>query len=919
MAQARIPENRVPSHSFVHGSEAVVQHPRFLRLRMAAALTSDVAMGPALTEGMGGDEVFRRLNDWGQAVAQRALQQQQELDFVRAALGSTIEQAQVALQAMHNEFRVAAQVLHDQTAYNGAGQLAALEQVVSAARQRFDELDGRLGHTVSEVEAKWATIERWAAGEPARVATVLAGAAGPSAPKPKAGYFDITPEASPRLGAAAPPNMMRVPPLDLGSSSGGGPPPFDAWAGAAARAATRASVGPYPPVGATPVRPTGPAAFSIASPADARGGAFHPPSGAGGGTYPPGVMRDLRIDNRAWNNNKPLEAGAGLEAFLVWKDRALSYLSRDRPDVRRMLAWAEVQSREGLGAGSAAQADALGMHDLEAVNYTLFDGVKAIISDSLLGRARGCDERGLELWRGLCAEWHGSAPQYKHAKARRFQDPPRCRDVQGLWAALPVWERLGEEVRTAGLELPDWMKSAALEKLVPTELLPTLISRPELDTYVRRLQWIKAQMEHARGANQALAYSGSQKDKTGDVLMGELGADGFSSAGSCSGSRSLVGSMQDERSRCELAGDWDRSSALSFAIQSLTKGKGNGKGKGKSGYGDAGGGYGGGGYSGAEPAGKNGYLGGKGGGGKSGDGQHAAGGDFSGVCNHCGIWGHRKNQCKRLDVEMAARRDGKGGGKGKNGKGKGIFECGDDDYEVGQEELPEPPTDELQEDGWYFDSICQLRGNRFAALAEDDVEESWPPPAAAPAREQWHTVQRKAAGARKPRRWVKAPLCLLVGDSFVPQPAVERMIGAVGVDGKKFRTVEAVVDSGAVDSVVPPGFFTSPVTPSPMSRGGRTYRAANGSRIENLGQQRVDFTTAEGHKCGIALQVAQVEHPLISVAHLAAAGNTVELGAEGGRIVNKTTGREISLLRRGGVYILQMRVPQASPFARPGA
>ncbi len=85
-----------------------------------------------------------------------------------------------------------------------------------------------------------------------------------------------------------------------------------------------------------------------------------------------------------------------------------------------------------------------------------------------------------------------------------------------------------------------------------------------------------------------------------------------------------------------------------------------------------------------------------------------------------------------------------------------------------------------------------------------------------------------------------------------------------------------------------------------------------------MGQQRVDFATAEGHKCGIAFQVANVEHPLISVAHLAASGNVVELGETGGRIVNKTTGRAIRLLRRGGVYILQMRVPRASSFARPG-
>ena len=66
----------------------------------------------------------------------------------------------------------------------------------------------------------------------------------------------------------------------------------------------------------------------------------------------------------------------------------MSYLSRDRPDVRRMLAWAEVQSREGLEAGSVAQAGVLGVRDLEAVNYVLYHGVKSIITDSLLGRAR---------------------------------------------------------------------------------------------------------------------------------------------------------------------------------------------------------------------------------------------------------------------------------------------------------------------------------------------------------------------------------------------------------------------------------------------------------------------------------------------------------------------------------------------------
>ena len=66
------------------------------------------------------------------------------------------------------------------------------------------------------------------------------------------------------------------------------------------------------------------------------------------------------------------------------------------------------------------------------------------------------------------------------------------------------------------------------------------------------------------------------------------------------------------------------------------------------------------------------------------------------------------------------------------------------------------------------------------------------------------------------------------------------------------------------------------------------------------------FGTSEGHRCHIPFQVAEVEQPLLSVAHLAAAGNRVELGEKDGRIVNLTTGRTIALEKRGGVYILRM-------------
>ncbi len=65
-----------------------------------------------------------------------------------------------------------------------------------------------------------------------------------------------------------------------------------------------------------------------------------------------------------------------------------------------------------------------------------------------------------------------------------------------------------------------------------------------------------------------------------------------------------------------------------------------------------------------------------------------------------------------------------------------------------------------------------------------------------------------------------------------------------------------------------------------------------------------------------------MEQLLLSVAHLTAAGNKVELGANDGRIINLSTGRTIALEKRGGVYLLKMFVAYGEaplPFRRQGA
>ena len=78
----------------------------------------------------------------------------------------------------------------------------------------------------------------------------------------------------------------------------------------------------------------------------------------------------------------------------------------------------------------------------------------------------------------------------------------------------------------------------------------------------------------------------------------------------------------------------------------------------------------------------------------------------------------------------------------------------------------------------------------------------------------------------------------------------------------------------------------------------------------------MSFVSKEGHKCSLPFQVAEVEHALLSVSHLTRTGNVVELNADGGKITSSVTGKSMALVRRGGIYILPLRV---AGFPRQGA
>ncbi len=927
--------------------------------RTRADPSGQAVLGPGLVDDMGGPALVAALNAWGGAMHGEVLALRADLGSTQAAVAGAFGQAEATVRDIVTAFQAEVVAMRQTTLYEAQASLNRLEVVVSEAKARFGEQDARFTTGLAELAQRLQEADTWAQGEHGRVAAVVNAVPVPEWLRAVRGSPPPVPSTPlPRAAQPQPPQQpqqqQQQPQQQLPQEMQppGMSPAWAAWA--ANRAGPDPAAGAWAQAPPLPVPAQAPAAppgigwrrsFDIATP-----GAF----GAIGGSS--GKPKELRINARDWGDGRKLDVTTSFEHFQVWKDRATMFLSKERPDVRLLLTWAEAQSQVDLEANLCAQAAHLGVDDLLLVEFGLHDGIKTIIVDGLLGRARNCVGKGLELWRALVAEWSGGGDHVLDARARRYIDPPRAKDVADLWAKIPSWERLGEEVLSAGFPLPEWLRNTSLEKLLPTQLLSTLVTRSELKGYAVRLAWVKSQMEHTRGVQQAAAYGpGTGKDASGDVYMNSV------EAAAEQPENSLTWALANAVDQ----GDWDQAESLKVAIYAL-------KGGGKGGY-------------------RKGGLG-KGAAPPAAAAKGAAGAGFQGNCNHCGAWGHRKNECRKLDQELGKKGGAKGGAKGAGKGGKGGAKGGKG-----------PPSDPISEvaaaaagadwaaelgtgaetadyDEWYFGNTISSvtpwvqapagrgrRGGRtwrpfstgsgmagtptavhnsfsgLNSLREDatrgPVDSSAVPgtrggpvdSSAVPG-----TLRMAAVAIRGPVGSAAAPGTRRGPESSIA-PGTQRgaaliaslredadaLLGAVaGETSTGGKWVEAAVDSGAVHSVAPPGLFPGATQPSPWSRAGRGYRAANGTSIKNLGQIEVPFATAEGFRCRLPFQVAEVEQALLSVSHLTSAGNIVQFGDTDGNIVNRTTGRSIALERRGGIYYMKMWVPDvaaALPFRRQGA
>ena len=125
---------------------------------------------------------------------------------------------------------------------------------------------------------------------------------------------------------------------------------------------------------------------------------------------------------------------------------------------------------------------------------------------------------------------------------------------------------------------------------------------------------------------------------------------------------------------------------------------------------------------------------------------------------------------------------------------------------------------------------------------------------------------------------------------------------------------EALLDAGAEDHVCEtsdaPGYGTEE---SDGSRQGKCFLAANGERIPNRGQLRLNLMSGDVPVAS-TFRVARVTRPLFSVAKMADAGFKVTFDKTQAEVTDVRTNRAVARFpRRGGLYVSQMvlRAPES--------
>ena len=286
-------------------------------------------------------------------------------------------------------------------------------------------------------------------------------------------------------------------------------------------------------------------------------------------------------------------------------------------------------------------------------------------------------------------------------------------------------------------------------------------------------------------------------------------------------------------------------------------------------------------------------------------------------CYRCGGFGHRASQCATP----------KGIGKGKGGKasakgdhGKGVGKGGAKGKGPGMTRTP-TPCSHCGKPG-HTPANCwtlhpeQLPWKRTEMVEEEQVDVGGFDVGYVEVRRgRWKTKDaRSGTGVEIKNRFdalMAADEDVEIGLIDVETP--DEQIATVGVDKRALKPAgrgKITIDSGAAESVLPVDVVPNEtLMEGEAKKKGVRYVAANGGRMDNMGEKRVRFRR-EGSAAvnSIMFQVTGVGKPLASVSRILDKGNSVIFSRnhEGSYIVNEKTQEIIPIKEEKGTFVIDV-------------
>ena len=137
-------------------------------------------------------------------------------------------------------------------------------------------------------------------------------------------------------------------------------------------------------------------------------------------------------------------------------------------------------------------------------------------------------------------------------------------------------------------------------------------------------------------------------------------------------------------------------------------------------------------------------------------------------------------------------------------------------------------------------------------------------------------------------------------------------IGAVSSFEGEWERIPIKIDSGAIDTVMPPSVGKHfAVKQTNLSINGPGFRAANGSAIAHHGQREIKGVDDQYGPIGLIAQVADVKSTLGSVNQMLKAGNRVHFESGNCYIESVRTGKRIPIAEKNGTFELGVWVPKS--------